>query len=709
VTGAFPLRTTASQFAAVFIPYITLQFLAFTLLARGNGSLILADRFAMAKFFTHIRSVSGYLTKRRLRFRVTPKGAPAGVPAATFAPQLVLIVATLGALAFAVYERQWGYADEVPGWGSAAVWVNAVFAIWNAWVAASIVRHAFAGRQQRAGFRFAESLPVSVRVMRRDGRLAAIDVAVTGDLSPAGTALRTMHPIPEDARVELTLPLARASVPVTGRLVNRRAQETPYGTVHIQGIEFEDLTVEARDAIELHCAQHATPLERQRYDQAPARWRLRNIRGETRVSVGMPAEVFVGPREGRLIGLALLEDVSPVGARIVIDHPVQPDSIVRLAIPGTTLDVTGKVVFVHALETSLGMRFVVGMNSTAESAAGSVRDRLAWFTGILELAVRYGAAARGFAARSGSAAFSSGRKAMAAFPRVSLARWSMPQMSAARLSMPRFRQRPAIASTDSTTEVPEAVVAPVAIDPVVESPPPADAPAFATAPAQDEPEQSVPHDAPTDSPESALMVHTQTGDEDMPSARPSSIPARPIADSTAPVLFTVRGNSARIDGAFGDAESIEVHGDVAGDLRVAGSLLIHEQASVNGNVTAASVRVEGEFTGDLRATEAIEIAETGTVNGTLKCDELVIERGGVFNGTATRTARQEQQQTAARSRDRDRDRDRAAASSRQEAPRDTTPRAPLADIAAPPATSVLDFAGDDDNFDSLSNQQIPLA
>jgi cytoskeletal protein CcmA (bactofilin family) len=196
----------------------------------------------------------------------------------------------------------------------------------------------------------------------------------------------------------------------------------------------------------------------------------------------------------------------------------------------------------------------------------------------------------------------------------------------------------------------------------------------------------------------------------MPSARPSSIPARPIADSTAPVLFTVRGNSARIDGAFGDAESIEVHGDVAGDLRVAGSLLIHEQASVNGNVTAASVRIEGEFTGDLRAAEAIEIAATGTVNGTLKCDELVIERGGVFNGTATRTARQEQQQqTAARSRDRYRVRDRAAASSRQEAPRDTTPRAPLADIAAPPATSVLDFAGDDDNFDSVSNQQIPLA
>ena len=84
----------AAQFAAIFIPYIVLQFVAFKLLARGNGSLLLADRYAMAKFFTHIRSVTGYLTRRRLRFRVTPKGALANVPPGTFMPQLALVVAT---------------------------------------------------------------------------------------------------------------------------------------------------------------------------------------------------------------------------------------------------------------------------------------------------------------------------------------------------------------------------------------------------------------------------------------------------------------------------------------------------------------------------------------------------------------------------------------------------------------------------------------
>ena len=750
VTGAFPLRTTATQFAAVFIPYITLQWIAFKLLARGSGSLLLADRFAMAKFFTHIRSVTGYLTKRRLRFRVTPKGVLATVPPGTFVPQLTLVIATVAALAFAVYERQWGgYVDEIPGWGSAAVWVNVLFALWNAWVAASIVRVAFAGRQQRAGFRFAESLPVAVQILRRDGKLAALDVAVTGDLSPTGTALRTMHAIPDDARVELSLPLTGASVPVRGRLVNRREQPTPYGTVHIHGIEFEDLSVAARDAIELHCAQHATPLERQRYDSQPGRWRLRNIRGETRVSVGMPAEVFVGPGQGRSLGLALLEDVSPIGARIVIDHPVQPESIIRLVIPGTALDATGKVVFVHALETSLGMRFVVGINAVGAENAAPVRERLAWFSDILRLASRYGTAARDFATKSGAAAYQSGRRLIAAMPR-----FTLPKLKR-RVEVPTFEtalplalaapQRPTAASNDTTTAVPEAVAAPVvaASDVAIEIPTLSDAEVISESGApfakaelaaaaaeldalmpagvvqeiedaeivsEDDDDTDVISFGFDDEPIARLQVvrpgysepvpdlYPQHGAVAMPSARQSLVPLSQATNNDAPVLFTVRGKNAKIDGAFGDAESVEVHGNVVGDLRVGGVLLIAQSASVNGNATAQRIRVEGEFTGDLRATEDIEIGTSGTVNGTLKCDELVIERGGVFNGTATRTARQAAAQPAA-TRERSRN-DKANAGSA---------RTPLADVAAPPATSVLDFAAEDDNYDNFKDRQIPLA
>ena len=183
----------------------------------------------------------------------------------------------------------------------------------------------------------------------------------------------------------------------------------------------------------------------------------------------------------------------------------------------------------------------------------------------------------------------------------------------------------------------------------------------------------------------------------MPTANQSLVPVSQAADTSAPVLFTVRGRSAKIDGAFGEADAVEVHGNITGDLRVGGILVIGEQATVNGNAVAQRIRVEGEFTGDLRAAEDIEIAANGTVNGTLKCDELVIERGGVFNGTATRTARQNRQQAA-------------STRSRNDNANTTAPRAPLADVAPPPASNaVLDFSSDDESLDSYANRQIPLA
>jgi cellulose synthase (UDP-forming) len=805
MTGVFPLETSAAQFAAVFGPYIVLQFVSFKLLARGNGSLLLADRFAMSKFFTHIRSVTGYLTRRRLRFRVTPKGLNFDVPPVTYAPQLMLVIATVGALAFTVYERTWGFVDEVPGWGSAAVWVNVVFALWNAWVAASIVRTSFAGNQQRAGYRFAESLPVAVRILRGDGRLAAMDIAVTGDLSPQGTALRCMHPIEDDAWVEMTLPLSRAEVPVRGRLVNRREQTTPYGTVYVHGIEFENLDVDARDTIELHCAQHATPLERQRYAAADTLAagtlrRLRNIRVETRVSVGMPAEIRVGEGAAeRPLGLALLEDISPRGARIVIDHPIANATFVRVNIPGTTLETSGTVVFVHALETSLGMRFVIGIDTTAETPEMAVSVR--WYQDVLRLATRYGVAARTLAARSRELALASGRRVLSALPRlrpvagprlapgapiadaastiddlpegalveaIADAHLAVGGLAAEAAAMERAEAQQLVieaalppALDDETSSAGELhgdvdlaveqasaaddaladsqmVVAPAELSAAVEA-----VDQLVTAAVALEIEDAevlyvgeaeggdfegdaryaevmesqyeqadhafAPPEGP-DAPYHTLTTHLQ-GADTMPSVNQSLVPLKQ-SDAPAPVLFTVRGHIAQIEGAFADAESVEIHGDVSGDLRVGGLLVIGEQANVSANATAANIRVEGEFTGDLRATECVEITASGTVNGSIKCDELVIERGGVFNGTATRTARAKAQAAAGSTRDRYQSRQDAprADAARQEASRADTPRAPLADIATPPATSVLDFSSDDDGYgDQSRGQGIPLA
>ena len=269
-----------------------------------------------------------------------------------------------------------------------------------------------------SGFRFAESLPVAVRIVRADGKLAALDVAVTGDLSPQGAALRSMHAIPDDARVEFTLPLTPRRGP-RDRAGSSTAASRRLLTAPSTSMASSSRTSRSRRTTPSSCT---VPSTRRRSSgsattRTPGKWRLRNIRGETRVSVGMPAEVYVGPGEGRRLGLAMLEDVSATGARIVIDHPVQPDSIIRLVTPGTSLDSTGKVVFVNALETSLGMRFVVGIDSV--DAASAAVERITWFSDILRLAARYGTAARELASRSTALALNSGRRIFASLPGVS--------------------------------------------------------------------------------------------------------------------------------------------------------------------------------------------------------------------------------------------------------------------------------------------------
>src|SRR5687767_11727451 len=229
-TGAFPLRADATAFAAIFLPYIGLQLVSFKLLARGHGSLLLADRYSMAKFFTHIRAITGF-SHRRLRFKVTPKAA-SDVPFHTYAPQLILIVVTAIAILTAVVrEARADAAYEVPGWGALAFWVNLVFALWNARVAGFIVRMSLRIKQKRSDHRFVESVPVQVRVLRGDGKLAALDMAISENLNPFGVALRSMHPIDPGDRVELTLPLSTGAVEANGRVVHRRQTSTEYAPV----------------------------------------------------------------------------------------------------------------------------------------------------------------------------------------------------------------------------------------------------------------------------------------------------------------------------------------------------------------------------------------------------------------------------------------------------------------------------------------------
>jgi cytoskeletal protein CcmA (bactofilin family) len=119
-------------------------------------------------------------------------------------------------------------------------------------------------------------------------------------------------------------------------------------------------------------------------------------------------------------------------------------------------------------------------------------------------------------------------------------------------------------------------------------------------------------------------------------------PAAPLAPTTnghsaTPVtLLTVIGDTAKMEGKFDIADSIQIECEVGGELRVGGKLVIGEKGVVNANVETVDAFIMGHYDGNMTATGNVEIAATGRVSGNIKTDSLVISKGGFFNGNVSK-------------------------------------------------------------------------
>ena len=91
----------------------------------------------------------------------------------------------------------------------------------------------------------------------------------------------------------------------------------------------------------------------------------------------LPARVVIEGEEGEspTEGLALLEDVSARGARLLMEVPVPPNRLVTFDVPGTTITGSGRVVFNRSLESPMKVRFVVGLGRQARESRFRVWTR----------------------------------------------------------------------------------------------------------------------------------------------------------------------------------------------------------------------------------------------------------------------------------------------------------------------------------------------
>ncbi|MFQ5903416.1 MAG: polymer-forming cytoskeletal protein [Candidatus Binatia bacterium] len=106
-------------------------------------------------------------------------------------------------------------------------------------------------------------------------------------------------------------------------------------------------------------------------------------------------------------------------------------------------------------------------------------------------------------------------------------------------------------------------------------------------------------------------------------------------------LLTIMGETARLEGKFNIAESIQIECEVAGEINVDGKLVIGEKGVVRADVHTADALIMGRYEGNMVATGNVEITATGRVAGNIETDSLVISKGGFFNGNVIKIQRAE--------------------------------------------------------------------
>ena len=381
-TGIVPIKADTVLLMGLLIPYLLITLASFELTARGTGYILIAERYNVAKFWTFLVASLTLFTNRKLKFNVTPKGT-GDVPLATYAPQLVLLAASVGALIWAPLAFRYGWVDYQVESFDLAFAVSMLWVLWNVYFAWGVVRLSRDAQQQRSDHRFVDHLPVRIRLA--DGGVPAewpSDVVVASNLNPGGMAFRSTFEIPDGTELAATLQLSTGTVEVLGRVVHTTELPAGHGVVHVQGVQFEKMDVATSDAIELHCTHHTVPIWRKRHRQsvdvlARASEVIRNARASTRTAVQLPARIEVLEHDRPPVALsALLEELSPRGARLLLDSQVLPGTRLRFDVPGTTLAGSGVVVFAQALESSIGVRFTIGLELDAPAKVNGAGHRL---------------------------------------------------------------------------------------------------------------------------------------------------------------------------------------------------------------------------------------------------------------------------------------------------------------------------------------------
>jgi cytoskeletal protein CcmA (bactofilin family) len=93
------------------------------------------------------------------------------------------------------------------------------------------------------------------------------------------------------------------------------------------------------------------------------------------------------------------------------------------------------------------------------------------------------------------------------------------------------------------------------------------------------------------------------------------------------------GKNTSFEGKLSFDGMVRLDGKFDGEIFSGDALLIGETATVNAEINVSTLVVDGKVSGNVSSTDKIEIHSTGKLYGNITTPVLVIEKGGVFDGS----------------------------------------------------------------------------
>lgn len=98
---------------------------------------------------------------------------------------------------------------------------------------------------------------------------------------------------------------------------------------------------------------------------------------------------------------------------------------------------------------------------------------------------------------------------------------------------------------------------------------------------------------------------------------------------------TLIGEGTVFEGKIKSKASIRVDGQVIGDIESTGTVTIGENGAATSNIKARDLILAGKLQGNADIVETLTLRSSGTLVGNLSANQLLIEPGGVFQGTSS--------------------------------------------------------------------------